>query len=62
MKPESEKLKSRTSLAANDADWAMIQKAAKILGVPSSQYLRETVVNDAAQVVAAAITKKKGAK
>lgn len=52
MKSESEKLKSRTSLSMNDADWKSVQKAAKISGLPLSAYLRETLAMDADKVIA----------
>ena len=52
MKSESEKLKSRTSLSMNDADWKSVQKAAKISGLPLSAYLRETLAMDSDKVIA----------
>jgi len=61
MKAESEKLKSRTSLSMNDADWKNVQKAEKTLGKPLSVYLRETLVHDATHVMIQRIqAKKKG--
>lgn len=59
MKAESEKLKSRTSLSMIDADWKSVQRAAKIEGVPLSQFLRETLAVGAQAVIE---SKAKGAK
>jgi len=62
MKAESEKLKSRTSLSMNDADWKNVQKAAKVTGKPLSVYLRETLAHDAAHVLVERKASGKGAK
>ena len=43
MKAESEKLKSRTSLSMNDADWKLVQTAAKLMKEPLSQFLRKAL-------------------
>lgn len=59
MKSESEKLKSRTSLSMNDADWSNLQRAAKVLKKPLSVYLRETLAHDAAHVLTLRTTAKK---
>lgn len=52
MKDEREKIKTRTALGANDADWEMVKKAQKKSGMQMSEYLREAVLKDARIVTA----------
>lgn len=50
MKAEAEKLKVRTGLSQIESDWKRTKKAAKALGVPVSQFIRDAV--DSAAVAA----------
>ncbi len=52
MKDEREKIKTRTAIGTNDADWEMIKKAQKKSGMQMSEYLREAVLKDARIVTA----------
>lgn len=54
MKREKDKIKTRANIGATDPDWETIQQAAKIKGVPQSEYLRDTLVRDARRVVSKA--------
>lgn len=47
MKDEREKIKTRTAIGTNDADWEMIKKAQKKSGMQMSEYLREAVLSNA---------------
>ena len=58
MKAEAERLKVRTGLSQIETDWKRTQKAAKVVGVPVSQFIRDAV-NGAA---ISATAKKGGAK
>ena len=62
MKAESEKMKSRTSLSMNEAEWKTVQRAVKIENVPLSQFIRQTLVAGAESVIEhkARTAKKKG--
>lgn len=51
MKAESEKLKVRTGLSQIDKDWKSTQKAAKLAGLPLSQFIREAVNSAAVAVI-----------
>ncbi len=52
MKDEREKIKTRTAIGTNDADWEMIKKAQKKSGLQMSEYLREAILKDARIVTA----------
>jgi len=43
LKPETEKIKGRTTYGATDPSWKATQKAAKLTGKPISLYLRDAV-------------------
>ena len=60
MKPDSEKLKSRTALSMNDPDWSNAQKAAKIEKIPVSQFMRDAVNDAAYSTITKHATAKKG--
>ena len=62
MKAESEKLKSRTSLSMNDADWKRVQTAAKLMKEPLSQFIRTTLADGANAVIISRKTSGKEAK
>lgn len=51
MKSESEKLKSRTSLSMNDADWKKVKKAAGIVRVPMSAFIRDQLAASAQVII-----------
>jgi len=57
MKAEAEKLKVRTGLSQIESDWKRTKKAAKALGVPVSQFIRDAVT-DAAIMLTSATAKK----
>ena len=50
MKDEREKIKTRTAIGTNDADWDMVKKAQKKSGLQMSEYLREAILKDARTV------------
>ena len=51
MKAEEEKIKIRATIGANDADWAMIQKAIKKSKKGQAEYLREAALKDAREII-----------
>ena len=57
MKAEAEKLKVRTGLSQIESDWKRTKKAAKTLGVPVSQFIRDAVT-DAAIMLTSTTAKK----
>jgi uncharacterized protein (DUF1778 family) len=60
MKSEVEKVKPRNRLSANDADFQVIEEAARLCGQPLSCYMRETLVTQSRAVVAAKKVGKRG--
>ena len=63
MKAEAEKLKARTGLSQIETQWKLTKKAAKVVGIPVSQFIRDAVESATAATLSdPRTTAKKGGK